>query len=238
LKLLPWNALCKILKNPLKLFVWLTHHGFFSRMKDERYLKLLYRGVTGRKLHLNPPVLYSEKIQWLKLHDKNSIYPVFCDKIAVRNFVRDCVGEEHLVDLYGVWDDPDEIDLSTLPEQFVLKCTHDSGSVIICKDKSTLDLEVAKRALRRWLSRDYSVQGREWPYKGLPRRIMAERYLVNADGSRAMDYKFFALTARCSSCSSAPTQTSNTSITSRSCAILQGFKSTSTSCRKRRIQWC
>jgi hypothetical protein len=183
-------------ENPFKLFVILFRNEFFAHMHDERYLRLLYRGVTGRRLHLNPPVLYSEKIQWLKLHDKNPIYPVFCDKLAVRGFVRERVGEEHLVELYGVWDDPDEIDFSALPEQFVLKCTHDSGSAIICKDKSQFDIEDAKQALRSWLRHDYSIRGREWPYKGLPRRIMAERYLVNADGSRAMDYKFFCFNGK------------------------------------------
>ena len=179
------------LENPYKVFVVLFRNGKFAQMDDELYLRLLYRGVTGRRLNLNPPVLYSEKIQWLKLHDKNPVYPVFCDKLAVRDFVRARIGEEYLVDLCGVWDDPDEIDLSKLPDQFVLKCTHDSGSAIICKDKTTFDLESARQSLREWLRRDYSIQGREWPYKNIPRRIMAERYLVNADGSRAMDYKFF-----------------------------------------------
>ena len=179
------------LENPYKVFVVLFRNGKFAQMDDELYLRLLYRGVTGRRLNLNPPVLYSEKIQWLKLHDKNPVYPVFCDKLAVRDFVRARIGEEYLVDLCGVWDDPDEIDFDSLPEQFVLKCTHDSGSTILCHDKSSFDMVAAKQALKKHLEKDYSIAGREWPYHDVPRRVIAERYLTNADGSLAMDYKFF-----------------------------------------------
>lgn len=180
-----------ILTNPYRIFVGLTHRGLFTRMDDERYLKLLYRGVVGRPLHLNPPVLYSEKIQWLKLHDKNPIYPVFCDKIAVRDFVKARAGESLLTELYGVWDSADQIDFSALPDRFVLKCTHDSGSAILCRDKADFDTKAACRMLDQNLRRDYSVAGREWPYHNVPRRIMAEQYLAKADGSRALEYKFF-----------------------------------------------
>ncbi|MBA4348340.1 MAG: glycosyl transferase [Clostridiales bacterium] len=160
-------------------------------MDDERYLKLLYRGVLGRPLQLDPPVLYSEKLQWLKLHDKNPMYPILCDKLAVRNFVRERGGEAYLNDLYGIWDSPDQIDFSILPDQFALKCAHDSGSAIICWDKATFDVNAACKTLKKKLRRDYSVPGREWPYRDVPRRVLAERYLVNTDGSQAMDYKFF-----------------------------------------------
>lgn len=191
MKLIPASGIRSVLTNWYKIFLGLTHLGFFRKMEDERYLKLLYRGVLARPLHLNPPVLYSEKIQWLKLHDKNPIYPILCDKLAVRDFVRERVGADCLIDLYGVWDDPDEIDFDSLPEQFVLKCTHDSGSTILCHDKSSFDMVAAKQALKKHLEKDYSIAGREWPYHDVPRRVIAERYLTNADGSLAMDYKFF-----------------------------------------------
>jgi hypothetical protein len=191
MKLIPADGIRTVLTNGYKIFLGLTHLGFFRKMKDERYLRLLYRGVLARPLHLDPPVLYSEKLQWLKLHDKNPMYPTLCDKFAVRGFVRERVGEECLVDLYGVWDDPDEIDFTALPEQFVLKCTHDSGSAIICMDKSTFDVANAKASLRKRLEKDYSIPGREWPYHDVPRRVMAERYLTDANGTQAMDYKFF-----------------------------------------------
>lgn len=191
MKLIPATGIQSVLTNGYKIFLGLTHHGFFKKMEDERYLKLLYRGVLGRRLHLDPPVLYSEKIQWLKLHDKNPMYPMLCDKLAVRAFVREQVGEAYLIDLFGAWDDPEQIDFSVLPDQFVLKCTHDSGSAIICKDKKTFDFDAAKIALKKRIANDYSIPGREWPYRDVPRRVLAERYLINADGSQAMDFKFF-----------------------------------------------
>lgn len=179
------------IKNPCKIFVALTHRGWFERMDDERYLKLLYRGVMGRKLHLNPPRTYNEKVQWLKLHDKNPIYPQLCDKIAVREIVRERIGESYFTPILGVWDDPDEIDFSALPTQFVLKCTHDSGGVILCPNKAEFDEKAARESLKTWLKRDYSIAGREWPYRFVPRRVLAEAFLPGTNGARPDDYKFY-----------------------------------------------
>jgi hypothetical protein len=191
MKLLPAGGIRSVLINPYKIFAGLTHHGFFTRMDDERYLRLLYHGVLGRPLHLDPPRDFSEKLQWLKLHDKNSIYPLLCDKIAVRDYVSERIGEQYLIPLLGSWSDPDEIDASALPNRFVLKCTHDSGSAILCPDKSRFDWKSAKRALKRRLKKDYAVAGREWPYHDVPRWILAEAYLGADDGTPPMDYKFF-----------------------------------------------
>lgn len=196
MKLIPTNETRSVFSIGNPFFPWLTRHGFFKKMEDERYLRLLYRGITGRPLHLDPPELYSEKIQWFKLHDKNPIYPVLCDKLAVRNFVRERVGEEYLITLYGDWDVTDQIDLSALPNQFVLKCTHDSGSVIICKDKAAFNFAAAKRALKKRLSKDYSVSGREWPYGAVPRRVIAEAFIGLEDGTRPDDYKFYCIGGR------------------------------------------
>ncbi|MBA4348339.1 MAG: glycosyl transferase [Clostridiales bacterium] len=193
LKLLPVDGTHSVTIIFNKIFVGLTHFGFFKRMDDERYLKLLYRGVTGRPLHLNPPVRYSEKVQWLKLHDKNPMYPVLCDKVAVREFVRERAGAEPLVTLYGVWDDSKQIDFSALPERFVLKCAHDSGSAIICKDKASFDIQAAKQALKKRLKKDYSISGREWPYHDVPRRVIAEEFIGRKDGSLPDDYKFYCV---------------------------------------------
>lgn len=179
------------LQNPCKIFVALTHRGWFERMDDELYLRLLYRGVMGRKLHLNPPKTYNEKVQWLKLHDKNPIYPKICDKIAVREIVRERIGESYFTPILGVWDDPDDIDFTALPEQFVLKCTHDSGGVILCPNKAELDEQAARESLKTWLKRDYSIAGREWPYRFVPRRVLAEAFLPGTNGARPDDYKFY-----------------------------------------------
>ena len=191
----PQDALIRrigaFLHNPCKIFVALTHRGWFEKMDDERYLRLLYRGVMGRKLHLNPPRTYNEKVQWLKLHDKNPIYPQLCDKIAVREIVKERIGEDCFTPILGVWDDPDEIDFAALPERFVLKCTHDSGGVILCPNKAEFDEEAARESLKNWLKRDYSIAGREWPYRFVPRRVLAEAFLPGTDGARPDDYKFY-----------------------------------------------
>ena len=177
--------------NPYKLFVKLSRFGFFRNMPDEMYLKLLFRGILGRSLCLDSPISYSEKVQWLKLHDKNPIYPKLCDKYAVRDFVRECAGEDCLIPLLGVWDSPEQIDFSSLPEQFVLKCTHDSGSVIICTYKADLDISDVRRKLKKWLRRDYSYLGREWAYHDVPRRVIAEAFIGDEAGTRPDDYKFY-----------------------------------------------
>ena len=191
MKLLSTNGIRTVLKNPCKIFAGLTHLGFFTRMDDERYLRLLYHGVLGRPIHLNPPVLYSEKMQWLKLHDKNPVYTQLCDKIAVREYVSRLAGEQYLIPLLGVWENPDQIDFDLLPNRFVLKCTHDSGSAILCADKSKFDRTAAKETLKKKLRKDYSLAGREWPYHDVPRRVLAETHLGDEDGTPPNDVKFF-----------------------------------------------
>ena len=178
-------------KNPYRAFVALTHRGFFQNMEDERYLRLLYRGVMGYKLHLHPPRTYCEKLQWLKLYDKNPLYPTLCDKIAVREFVRMRGAEAYLTPLLGVWESPDDIDFSALPERFALKCTHDSGGVVLCQNRAEFDEKTAREKLKQWLGRDYSIAGREWPYRLVPRRVLAEEYLPVENGARPDDYKFY-----------------------------------------------
>ena len=179
------------LKNPYRIFVALTHKGFFQRMDDERYLRLLYRGVMGYRLHLNPPRTYCEKLQWLKLHDKNPLYPTLCDKIAVREFVRARGEEAYLTPLLGVWETPDDIDFSALPERFALKCTHDSGGVVLCQNRAEFDESAAREKLSAWLKRDYSVAGREWQYRSVPRRVLAEAFLPSENGKRPDDFKLY-----------------------------------------------
>ena len=158
---------------------------------DELYLRIAYRCVTGKKLHLNPPLTYNEKLQWLKLHNRQPEYTSMVDKYEVRKFVADRVGEEYLVKSLGVWNKADEIDFDTLPNQFVLKCTHDCGGLVICRDKSALDIEAAKKQLDNCLKTNFYYQGREWPYKNVKPRIYAEEYLEDAGETQLSDYKVF-----------------------------------------------
>ena len=156
-------------------------------MPDRLYLELMYWRAFGRVPDLGNPLRYTEKLQWLKLHDRNPLYHKLVDKAAVKPYVAAIIGEEHMVPTLGVWDSPAEIDWDALPDRFVLKCTHDSGSTIICRDKASFDRDAACRRLIAGLRKDYYKPMREWAYKGVKPRVIAERYLEG----EINDYKFF-----------------------------------------------
>ncbi len=158
---------------------------------DKLYLKWHYRVFTGRKLNLKNPVLYQEKLQWLKYYYHDPLYTQLVDKFAARQWVAEKIGDEHLVPLLGVYRSFDEIDFSVLPRQFVLKCTHDSGSVVFCEDRDTFDTESARAVLEKGLATKQFYLSREWPYKGVTPRIICEAYLKDGKLSDAPDYKFF-----------------------------------------------
>ena len=188
-----YNKIVETLKNPWKLFYLAAAQGHFTRMPDNQYLKCMFRARMGRKLDLENPQTFNEKLQWLKLHDRRPEYTIMVDKYKVRDYIADKLGEEYLIPLLGVWDDPDEIDFEALPDQFVLKCNHNSGTgMCICKDKSKLDIEKVKKELRKGLAQDYYLTGREWPYKNVPRKIICEQYMEDSSQKDSLtDYKFF-----------------------------------------------
>jgi len=156
---------------------------------DEKYIKTLYRWGLGRKLNLDNPKRLSEKLQWLKLYNRQPLYTQLVDKYQVKEYVASKVGAEYIVPLLGVWNHFDEIDFSKLPNQFVLKTTHDSGSVIVVKDKQSFDTAAAKERLERSLNHDFYKGGREWPYKNVPRRIIAEEYIPSLGHPDSVEYK-------------------------------------------------
>ncbi len=164
--------------------------GFLS---DEKYLRLLFRLRMGRKLNLDNPKTFCEKLQWLKIHGREEIYTTMADKYLAKQFIAGKIGEKYVVPLLGVWDRFDDIDFDALPDKFVLKCNHDSGSAIICRDKTKLDKENARKILEKSLKTDYFILKREWPYKNINRRIIAEEYLEDEPGVNLFDYKFFCL---------------------------------------------
>ena len=171
----------------------LSGKGFYDKMPDEEYLKRKFKSEMGRELNLSDPKTFNEKLQWLKLYDRRPEYTMMVDKYLVRDYIAKKLGEEYLIPLLGVWDDPDEIDFDALPDQFVLKCNHNSGlGMCICKDKSKLDIEKVKADLRKGLKQDYYLTGREWPYKDVPRKIICEKYMSDSpDSKNFTDYKFF-----------------------------------------------
>lgn len=158
---------------------------------DRTYLKILYKNRVGKELHLDPPKTFNEKIQWLKLYDRKPEYAMMVDKYKVKQYVVTKIGEEHIIPTLGVWDRFDEIDFDSLPEQFVLKCTHDSGGLVIVKDKKSFDKKSARKKINHCLKRNYFWNTREWPYKSVKPRIIAEKFMVDESGVELKDYKFF-----------------------------------------------
>ena len=174
---------------------WIFYHlrakGVFNKMSDEAYLKMLWRRRFRKKLNLENPKTFNEKLQWLKLHDRKPEYTRMVDKYEAKQYVAERIGEAYIIPTLGVWDSFDQIDFDALPDQFVLKCTHDSGGLAICRDKATFDKEKAKEKIERSLKRNYYWSCREWPYKDMKPRIIAEKYMEDAKTRELRDYKFF-----------------------------------------------
>lgn len=166
---------------------------FISRLlPDYLYLKYKFKTFMGYSLNLNNPKTFNEKLQWLKLYDRRPEYTKMVDKYKVREYISEKIGEEYLIPLLGIWDSPDDIDFDSLPNKFVLKCNHDSGGLSICRDKKNFDANIAKKKLKKSLKTNYYYSGREWPYKNVPRKIIAEKYMVDDSNSDEFtDYKFF-----------------------------------------------
>lgn len=179
------------IKNPTRLIQLLGSRHLLNWLSDGKYLKLIYRIRTGKALDLENPKGYNEKLQWLKINDRKSLYTELVDKFAVREHIKNTIGEEYLIPLIEVYDDVEEIDWEKLPNQFVLKCTHGSSTNIICKDKKKLNIEKSKRRLKKWLKRNWFWFGREWPYKNVKPRIIVEKYLNQIDDDELRDYRFF-----------------------------------------------
>ena len=162
---------------------------------DELYLKIIYFLTFGKWLDLKHPeslLTFNEKIQWLKLHNDTALFTKMVDKYEVREIIHEKLGDGYMFPLLGVWDSFDEIDFSSLPEQFVLKPTHDSGSIVFCRNRKTFDKDAARRKLSRALKRNYYWQGREMPYKNVKPRLIAEPLMTdNDEKSDLKDYKIF-----------------------------------------------
>ena len=165
-------------------------------LPDTLYLKLYYRFKFHKKLNLKNPQTFNEKLQWLKLHNRKAIYSIMVDKLAAKQYVAQTIGEEHIIPTLGVWDRFDDIDFDSLPNQFVLKCTHDSGGLVICKDKSSFDKKAANKIIDKCLKRNYYWSGREWPYKNVTPRILAEKYMEDIETKELRDYKFFCFNGK------------------------------------------
>ena len=174
-------------------------HGLYNRMDDTEYITRMFHAKKGYDLDLNKPMTFNEKLQWLKLYDRKPVYTTMVDKVEAKKYVASVIGEEYIIPTLGVWDRAEDIDFDSLPNQFVLKCTHDSHGLVICKDKSKLNVEDAKKKLSKALKRNYYLLFREWPYKDVKPRIIAEQYMQDAPTSALYDYSFscFGGIAKC-----------------------------------------
>lgn len=191
-------SLARKLKNVYRLFqdtdyrqVFFSNLGFADWISDEKFLKARYRAEMGRELDLERPVTYTEKLQWLKAYDHRPEYTRMVDKYEVKQYVADKIGSRYVIPLLAVWDSPDDIDFDVLPERFVLKATHDSGGLVVCKDKSTLDRDAVRQKFQPLMKRNYYWGTREWPYKDVKPRIIAESYMEDSSCGELRDYKFF-----------------------------------------------
>lgn len=181
----------RYIAHPTRLFLRLGRDSFLKCMSDEKYLKMAFKDRMGYPLDLKDPKTFNEKLQWLKLYNRRPEYTTMVDKYEVKKYVAERIGEEYIIPTLGVWDKFDDIDFDALPNQFVLKCTHDSGGLVIVRDKSKLDKKAAREKIEKSLKRNYYWSSREWPYKNVKPRIIAEQYMEDSVTQELRDYKFF-----------------------------------------------
>lgn len=186
------HKISTIIRNPWALPLKLLYASAFI-WPDKIYLKFLFFICMKKKLDLKHPITYSEKLQWLKLFNRNPLYVTLADKYAVKDYVSKLVGSTFVIPTLGVWDTPEDIDFNLLPKQFVLKTTHGGGNVgvVICKNKDSIDTQKVIKTLNEALKQDTSLLNREWVYKNIPRHIICEPYIEDAETKELRDYKFF-----------------------------------------------
>ena len=179
-----YKKILSVIKHPSLILLKLDKMNLI-RLSDKKFIEYRFLSEMGYKLNLKSPQTFNEKLQWLKLYDRNPEYTKMVDKYEVREYIKEKIGEEYLIPLIGVYDKFDDIDFDKLSNQFVIKCNHDSGGLIICKDKNRLDIETARKKT------NYYYSGREWPYKNVKPKILIEKYMEDSNKSDLIDYKLF-----------------------------------------------
>lgn len=174
----------------------LSRMGLLNWIPDKMYLNILYKIKFRKKINFNNPITFNEKLQWLKLYDKKDIYTTMVDKYEAKKYVANIIGDKYIIPTLGIYDKWEEIDFDKLPNQFVIKCTHDSGGLVICKDKTVFNYNDAERRIKKSLKNNYFYVAREWPYKNVKPRIIIEKYMEeksedNTINKSMTDYKFF-----------------------------------------------
>lgn len=180
----------------IKLNLLLFRKPFRFILPDSLHLKLMYKIKMGRRLNLNNPVAFTEKIQWLKLHDRNPIYTVLADKIEARKYIKEKIGGEYLIPLLNTYERANEINFDELPGQFVLKCNHDSKSKYICRKKDREEFDSAVAVIAKKLKANYFYYFREWAYKDIKPRIICEKYIEDSKTGELRDYRFYCFNGK------------------------------------------
>lgn len=182
--------------NVNRIINYLLNKNLFWWLKDKTYLKLEYKIRLNKKLNLESPETFNEKMQWLKINNRKKEYSDMVDKYEVKKIVGNKIGKEYVIPTLGIYDSFEEINFNELPNQFVMKCTHDSGGIVICKDKNTFDINKAKSRMKKFLKRKYYYIHREWPYKNVKPRIIIEEYIENRDTEELRDYKLMCFNGK------------------------------------------
>ena len=178
----------KYILNPKLILKRLDNYRLIT-LKDEDYINMCYETTFDKKLNLEDPQTFNEKLQWLKLYDRNPEYTKMVDKYEVKKYVAEKIGEEYIIPTIGIYDSFEEINFKELPDQFVIKCTHDSGGIVICKDKSNFSIEEARKKINKCMKNNYYRSWREWPYKNVKPRIIIESFMDDGVNSQLVDYK-------------------------------------------------
>ena len=186
----------QLITSPATRMYFLSSHGFYKNMSDEDYLRKMWRYRMGGELDLEHPQTFCEKLQWLKVYNQNPEYSKYVDKYEVKQIVAKEIGAEHVIPIYGVWNSFDEIDFNELPDRFILKTTHDSGGFMICRDKKDFDRAKAGRKFDRAMKRNYYWGDREWPYKNVRPRIIAEEYIDSLGKPESIEYKLTCMNGK------------------------------------------
>lgn len=188
------NLIRKIINKPEKIFYGFQKAGLMNWMSDEQYIKFSYRMIFKRKLDLENPQSYTEKLAWCKLHWRSNLATICADKYLVRGYVRKKLGEnadKYLNKIYGVWEKVDEIEIEKLPSKFVIKPTNGTGDVVICKNKSEFDLKKVKKKLMSNNNNCFANLTKEWVYYNLSQKFLVEKFIESSDEKAIKDYKFF-----------------------------------------------
>ena len=189
----------KYIKKPEKIICDICsfdNYRFAPLIPDKLYLKCAFKKYMNNKLNLSNPVTFSEKLQWLKLYDRKPIYSVMADKAAVKQYVAERIGEQFIIPTIGIYDSVNQIDFKELPENYVIKCTHDSGSTFICNTNFNFNIDRVKDELSKRLSQNFYWYGREWAYKNIKPRIIIEEFIADEKNICPLDYKFFCFNGK------------------------------------------